>query len=440
MIEEDLTPHNDYFFSRPFITVMEEVMKIIGSEHKPKEAFLQAGELKPYLADFTVHLYDLGFSFLTIKGYRDSICHFGTWMEMKQITVASLDESVVLAFAKHNCNCPGGRKNKRLSQKYIARVYRFFHFLEQRRLLTLQTPVQGRLYSANVIAFGEWLLHQRGLSKHSIKRYCQFVTNLLLSLGEDFSSYDAPTVRDAIGNIADRYCRATLQGYATALRAFLRYLVFQGLCQAGLEHTVPRLPNWRLAVLPRYLMAEDVERILATCDRESPKGLRNRAILLLLARLGLRAGDIMNLCLVDIRWNESAIRLRGKSRRDVLLPLPQDVGDALLEYVEKGRPTLAIPQAFLCLQAPYRSLATSSTVSSIVRAAIEKAGIVNPPSYGANLMRHSAATALLRNGATLETVSTVLRHRSMNTTAHYAKIHLPMLEQIVQPWPGGTSC
>ena len=262
-----------------------------------------------------------------------------------------------------------------------------------------------------------------------------FHTDLLPILGNNPMLYDAVGIRQAIESKASRYSRGTAQGFATALRAYLRFLASQGRCRSGLEAAVPTLPQWKLSALPRYLVAGDIERVITAYDADTCCGLRNRAILLLLARLGLRAGDIVNMRLEDVDWDEGTLRVCGKGRREVRLPLPQDVGDALLAYLEQGRPPVAIDQLFLCVPAPYRAFTSSVVVSGIVRNALARAGIANPPSKGANLLRHSAATSMLRAGATLDAISSVLRHRSLDTTAHYAKVDMNMLQPITQPWP-----
>jgi site-specific recombinase XerD len=224
-----------------------------------------------------------------------------------------------------------------------------------------------------------------------------------------------------------------------ALRGFLRFLSAHGFCRAGLEHAVPTIPEWRLSTLPRYIDAAQVERLIATCDLTTPIGLRDRAILLLLARLGLRAGDIVSLRLGDFDWQRGTLSVRGKGRRDTRLPLPQDAGNAVLAYLERARPRVAGDWVFFLLNAPIRPLTSSGVVTSIVRSAIRKAGI-DTPTKGARLLRHSAATAMLRGGATLDMVGAVLRHRSPDMTAHYAKVDVPMLQQIAQPWPGDVRC
>lgn len=192
--------------------------------------------------------------------------------------------------------------------------------------------------------------------------------------------------------------------------------------------------------MPRYIESNDVELVINTCDITTHIGLRDRAIILLLARLGLRAGDIVNMNTDDINWSEGTLTVWGKGQKESRLPLPQDAGDAILVYLDKVRPRVALKPLFLCINAPYRSLGSSPCVSSIARTALLRSGITNLPSHGAHLLRHSAATSLLREGATLETVSSLLRHSSLDMTVYYAKVDISNLLKITQPWPEKISC
>ena len=179
----------------------------------------------------------------------------------------------------------------------------------------------------------------------------------------------------------------------------------------------------------------------ATCvlGESLPDGIRDRAILLLLARLGLRAGDVVGLELRDIDWAAARVRVVGKGRREVRLPLPQDVGDAMLAYLRTRRTGVACDRVFLRARAPWRPLASRSCVSNIVKRAVVRAA-VSAPTRGAHLLRHSAATAMLREGISLPAIGVVLRHRSVETTAHYAKVDVELLRSVAQPWLGGVSC
>ena len=307
-------------------------------------------------------------------------------------------------------------------------------------IITLSAPVSAPPVNDRVVAFQMWLREHRGLSEPTIDRNGRMIMRLLPALGDDPKSYDAGLVRRAILKEVRRSSVPYVKTMVTALRGYLNFLAAHGECRPWLDRAIPTVPQWRLSSMPRYLPIEDVERLIASCDPDKPHGVRDRAILLLLARLGLRAGDILDMRLDDIAWADGTLRVRGKSRREIRLPLPQDAGDALLWYLENARPHVACEFVFLRSSAPYRTFTTSSSISSLVALALRRAGIKNAPTKGANLLRHSAATSMLRAGATLDAVGTVLRHRSANTTAHYAKVDVAMLQQVAQPWPGSVSC
>nr|WP_152716988.1 tyrosine-type recombinase/integrase [Microvirga tunisiensis] len=381
----------------------------------------------------------LGHTHLTVSGYEASARHFGQWLQSKKIAVAEIDDRVVRRFARHRCGCPGIRQADRLSVKYVNRVRRFVGFLAECGAVTRPAQVPPRPGDDKILAFQIWLRRHRGISKRTVQRHARMVMRLLPALGSDPMQYDAALVRQVILDEGKRSSRAYLKTMTMALRGYLRYLAAHGSCHPGLDQAIPTIPQWRLSALPRYIPAVDVERLIASCDLTTPMGIRDRAVLLLLARLGLRAGDIAGLRLDDIDWREGTLRVCGKGRREIRLPLPQDAGEAIIAYLRDARPLAACEQVFLRTVAPHRQLASPS-VSSIVSLALERAGIDDPPSRGTNLLRHSAATSMLPAGATLDMIGTVLRHRSIDTTAHYAKVDVDMLLQIAQPWPGSVSC
>jgi site-specific recombinase XerD len=216
---------------------------------------------------------------------------------------------------------------------------------------------------------------------------------------------------------------------------FLRFLIAEGQCAVGLDAAIPTVAHWRLASLPRYLPPKDVERLIASCDRASAGGRRDRAILLLLARLGLRAGDIVHLRLSDIDWKDASIQVCGKGRRHTRLPLSDEVGQAIVAYLKKGRPRTNADTLFTRCRAPFRAFGSSSAVSDVVDNALRRAGVVRPSRGAAHLLRHSLATSLLWQGASLEDIGAVLRHSSVETTQIYAKVDIPTLRKIAQPWP-----
>jgi site-specific recombinase XerD len=395
---------------------------------------MDAGNLAPRVSESTRHLLELGHTELTVAGYEAAARHLAQWLVLANVAVADIDDVVIDRFARHRCRCPGIRRGKRVSEKYVRRVRRFVEFLAERGIVRGKVRVDAPTSDHRVVEFQDWLRQHRGITERTIDRHGRMVMRLLPALGSRPRSWNAQVIRDVILAETKLVSLAYVKTMTTALRCYLRFLGARGLCRAGLEHAVPTIPQWRLSTLPSYIGAEDIERLIATCDATTPAGTRDRAVLLLLARLGLRAGDVMALRLDDIDWQQATIIVCGKGRRATRLPLPQDAGDAVLDYLKRGRPCVTRDELFLAANAPFRSLC-GSTVSTIVRRALDRGGIA-APTKGANLLRHSAATAMLRGGATLDTVGAVLRHRSPDMTAHYAKVDVVMLQQIAQPWPG----
>jgi integrase/recombinase XerD len=212
--------------------------------------------------------------------------------------------------------------------------------------------------------------------------------------------------------------------------------VATGQCPVGRDYAVPGFANWQLASVPRFLAADDIARAIAACEGEGR--LRDKAIVLLLARLGLRASEVADLKLADVDWRNGRIIVAGKSRREERLPLTQEVGDAMIAYIERARPRLSIPRVFITEAAPVRAL-TRIAVKCIVRRTLKRAGIKSTH-QGAHVLRHSAATAMLRHGVSLTGVGAVLRHRSPAMTMHYAKVDFVLLSEIAQPWIGRLPC
>lgn len=192
--------------------------------------------------------------------------------------------------------------------------------------------------------------------------------------------------------------------------------------------------------MPRYLQPDEIERIIVSCDPAAQVGKRDRAILLLLARLGLRAGDIVQLRLGDIDWNGAWIQVSGKGRSQTRLPLTQEIGDAIVAYLEDGRPQSDADRLFIRSRAPFRALGSHTAVSVLVTRAMRRAGVTRPSRGAAHLLRHSAATSMLREGASLHEIAAILRHRSIETTQIYAKVDVVALRQIAQPWPEVKTC
>lgn len=392
-------------------------------------------ELSPYLIDFCCTLRSDGFTELTIGGYAGSIAHLGTWLYDQAIALQDVDQKVLKRFSIHKCSCLGYTYEQRLSSRYINRVLKFVEYLRTRKVIPHSTSKQ--VESADQWdrdGFTRWLSDERGLAPITVMNYLRGVDGALTMIGYETDKYSAASIRSAVTEHAKRVGPINAKRLITSLRAYLRFLQVQGLCRSGLIAAVPTIPQWRLSSLPRYISDSEVQEIINSCDTSKIVGLRDRAILLLLSRLGLRAADIVNLSINDIDWTCATIRLVGKSRREVRLPLPQDADDAIIQYLEQGRFDVSSTRLFLCSNAPHRPLSGSPTVSGIVSAAVIRSGIDEPPSSGTNLLRHSAATHMLRLGVGLDAISTVLRHKSADTTLIYAKVDVDTLNQLATPW------
>ena len=398
-------------------------------------ARMRASCVGPHLDDLAGSLARAGFAPLSIKEHLRTAVQLARWAERRKVELSEWDDGLLPHFGKHLA-----RRGCTRQRRAVGRARQFLAFLRIRGAIPPGSPEPAERCVPLLEEFADWMLRHRGVKPRTIDRYRRGLCLFLAELGEDPTAYDVASIRAFVVQHLGRRGRGETRTAVTAIRSFLRFLVSEGRVAAGTEQCIPTIPQWRLASLPRYLEADDVERVVRSCDLSTGHGLRDHAVLLLLSRLGLRAGDIVAMTLDDIDWLRGTLRVQGKSRREALLPLPQEVGDALLAYVERGRPRSESPRVFLTVLAPTRPFASSSAVSDIVRFALQRAGVRNPPTRGAHLLRHSAATAMLRSGSTLETIATVLRHRSPETTAHYAKVDVSMLQRIAQRWPGDASC
>jgi site-specific recombinase XerD len=397
---------------------------------------LRKGPSGPHIDGFASALERDGYSPASAVRYLRAAAHLGHFIKRQGGTLAEIAPTTLVAFQRHlsSCRCPqsnGGRINH---HTYFG-AKRFRSYLLERGLC--QSDWAGEVQNvepALVVSFRGWLQKHRGAAQPTLRQYCRGAAALLGALGEDPSRWNAQKVRSFLLERAGQCSSSTAQKLITAMRAFLRYLSVQGQCRADLDQAVPAIAHWRLARLPRGLSLEEVDRLLAACEGDSRSRLRDRAMILLLLRLGLRAGDVARLRFTDIDWESGTLRVAGKGRYEVRLPLPQDVGEALFRYLECRAQVSQSNQVFLRNIAPFRPLISGDSVSSVVKRALKRAGVVAPVK-GAHLLRHTAATEMLRQGVPLDQIGLVLRHRGIDTTAIYAKADVTLLQQIAQPWP-----
>lgn len=399
---------------------------------------IDPGPYTRFVDAYQRHLLDLGHRDWTVSAKVLSARHFCRWLVLTDQCLSDVRDTDVDRFADHECHCKGARRSVPIHRRYVSEVRSFVRFLVEGGVVEA-TSVPRPERGPEIAAWLDWLRRHKGLSDSTLRNYEGYLRKLLPLIGTDPSRYEPLQLRTAFLERCLCEGRDTWPRMATALRSWLAYNSAAGRCPATLTTVLPPIVRRRRDNVPRGLKAADVERLLAACDTATAVGRRDLAVLLLLARLGLRAGDVQGLTFDQIDWERGCLRVSGKGRREAELPLPQEVGDAILAYLEHGRPRLDDPHVFLRERAPVRPYATSRVVSKIVARAIRRAGLKDTPSRGAHLLRHSLASGLIEDGATLESVAGLLRHRSIDTTSIYAKADPGRLGEIAQAWPGGAS-
>lgn len=393
------------------------------------------------LEGFTKELYQRGYAEITTRRHIRAAEHLLCCAVQKGKTIPSLTEKFIEHFDDHldHCNCPGYGHSNRLQLLSGARL--FLKHLRDAGVIT--APIidsADQQDPALLTEFYEWMRQHRGTSDPTLYNYSLSVRELLKRFGEDPARFSAENLRQFVLEKSRQSGWAATKTRTTALRMFIRFLITEGRCSEGLDGAIPVLAHWRLSSLPRYVRAEEVERIINSCDLSSSVGRRNRAILLLLARLGLRAGDVVSLRLSDIDWEGAWICVSGKGHYQDRLPLTQEVGDGIADYLQDGRPQTDTDAVFVRARAPFRAFASHCAVSAVVAQAMRRAGVTCPGRGAAHVLRHSVATSMLRQGVSLQDIAAILRHRSIETTEIYAKVDTTVLRQIAQPWPEVQIC
>lgn len=345
-----------------------------------------------------------------------------------------LDEHVVSQFLRY------GRR-KGLSQHGASPALRDLlgHLRDGGIIPCAQGPEKSPLHDIEQ-RFVRYLTQERGLAKTTIDNYVPVARTFLCErFGSKPIALDEITLKDISGFILRRMHRLSprrTQLVTTALRGFLRFLYEASEIATNLAASVPPTASWRLSDLPKFLEPEQVERLLQTCNRATPAGRRDYAVMLLLARLGVRAGEVVHMELDDIDWENGEFTARGKSVRHDRLPIPKDVGEALAGYLCDGRPRCSSRRVFLRLRAPLQGFTNSIAVCNIVQRAIRRAGL-HLTRTGSHLLRHSLAIKMLRGGASLGEIGEVLRHELPRTTEIYTKVDVTALRLLALPWQGG---
>lgn len=392
-------------------------------------AALRTGPVHDHVDGFLDSLRSQGYSARSLCLKRLVLAHLSRWLQRRRLGLSAFDEERLDAFLL----------DRRRRYATVGGVNRTgVQLLEYLRIRGALPPAQVTTPDGLESEYARYLRAERGVAETTVVEYLRLIRPFLAKHAGDRSVWLAALKPAEVTHYVLTQTHVASVPLAklrvTGLRSFLRFLHVQGLAARDLTPAVPTVPNWRLATVPKFIPAEDVRRLLQSCDRRAPTGCRDYAVLVLLARLGLRAGEVARLTLDDIDWEAGELVVRGKGLRDDRIPLPQDVGKALVEYVRRDRPRGASRRLFLGAHAPLGGIGRA-TVSAIVTRVIRRAGL-QTPACGAHLLRHSLATDLLRRGGSLAEIGELLRHRSLQTTTLYAKVDFAALREVSPPWPG----
>jgi len=397
---------------------------------------LYAGPLVPHLDAFAAVLSGQGYSRLTTKVKIRAISKLSQWLQKRHLVIEDLNESCISKFIRYR-----KKRNLLRSGDQLA-LKQFIGFLREEGVLSAFVPeIKVSEIQRIVNSFAQYLQRERGLSQATVDNYLPTIRRFLTERFRKRKIVFEKLCTQDISKFVLRYAHTISPGRAqtmvNALRSFFRFLLQRGEIAIDLAAAVPTVAKWQFSEIPKFLQPKQVKHILESCDRSTSTGKRNYAILLLLSRLGLRAGEIVHMELDDILWETGELIVRGKSSRDEKLPLPHDVGQAIATYLRDVRPHCSSRRLFIKMVAPLRGFSSSVTVCTIVRDSLAQAG-VNTDFKGAHLFRHTLATNMLRGGANITEIGEILRHQDPNATEIYTKVDFASLRTIAQSWPGGA--
>lgn len=400
--------------------------------HRSNRSDCIACHIEPFISE----LKTAGYADCTLGMKRTALRDFAEWCRKRVKSAAGLDETTVFKFVRRS-----GRPGRTQRSIEAAGVKAFLEYLHRQGLIKASTPRKSESDEVSLERrYADFLRHQKGLAELSLRVYLPRARSLLQYLkrkhgADGLRRLGAPLLRGYLLERARGRACETVRLLAISLRSFLRFLHGCGEIRNDLSSAIPPVRKWAHPDVPRKLKPTEVSQILEAPDRTTATGRRDYAIMLLLAKLGLRSSEVISLELGDIQWRTGEIRIRGKGRQMDLLPLPSEVGAAIARYVRLDRGVRPTRRVFLRTIAPRVPLTGPASIGHIVRSLMKRARVDRPQGIAAHLFRHTLASLMLQKGASLWDISEVLRHRSYSSTEIYAKIDMRSLGDVVRPWP-----
>jgi site-specific recombinase XerD len=398
-----------------------------GTRRKP-------GRLGPVVEGYRLHLLSLGYTPGTVRGMLKTLGRVGRWMQAEGLEPAELDEVRIEQFLSMR------HAEGHLSDLGLRSFVPLLQYLRDEHVIAVRTAAPLTAVDRLVVTYRDWLINDRGLAAPTALRYENAARRFLLEHAGSVGEEDEVRVELLTGLDVSQFLLAecarvsvgAAKGRVAELRSLLRFLHLRGLTQLDLAVAVPPVAGWHHTGIPKTLTVGDVQRLVDSCDRSDPIGTRDYALVILVARLGLRSAEVARMELGDVDWRAGEVLIHGKARRSDRLPLPVEVGEALAAYLHDARPRTKDRAVFVTCRAPRRGI-RPDLVSDVVRRACVRCDMAP---VGAHRLRHALATNMLAKGASLVEISQVLRHQDLATTAIYAKVDLAGLRTVARTWPG----
>jgi integrase/recombinase XerD len=396
---------------------------------------MHEGPLGQYIDSYATEMSEQGYCEAAAESQTRLISDLSRWMAERKITPQHITTDRCKIYLRYRA------QHRRPKRDDKAALKRLMNLLLRQGVIPEPSSPAATPVTQLQVEYGQYLRQERALVSTTVHRYVvlarEFLTHCFGTGPIDLSTLQATDITGFVQRRAAAISGRWAQLMTTALRSFLRFARYRGDFTTDLAACVPAVANRSQSTLPRALPPGQLELVLASCNRKTAVGRRDYAILLLLARLGLRSSEIIVLSLEDLDWQTGLITVRGKGGRYSQLPLPVDVGEAIADYLQTARPKTLHRCVFLRGRAPVASFKGPQAIASIVRHALVRAGI-HSQRNGAHQFRHRLATEMLRQGASLAEIGELLRHRSPQTTTIYAKVDLISLRTLALPWPGGA--